>query len=106
MHFDEYLDEARQTAIYPREDAYAYLALGLNGEAGEVAEKIKRLYRDVHKKDFEGVDVAPELGDVLWYLALLADEFGYSLEEIAEMNLAKLRDRRERGVIEGSGDHR
>jgi NTP pyrophosphatase (non-canonical NTP hydrolase) len=102
MDFDSYLDEARKTAIYPRERALEYLALGLCSEAGEVASNIKKQIRD-EKAD---TDYSAELGDVLWYLAMLADELGFSLAEIAEKNLAKLRDRQERGQLQGSGDER
>lgn len=83
--------------------ALAYLALGLNGEAGEVAEHIKKYIRDSH---VDTGAVIKELGDTLWYLARLADELGYTLEEVAELNLLKLADRKERGVIGGSGDER
>lgn len=103
MDFDEYLSQARETAIYPPETAYEYLALGLASEAGEVAGHIKKLIRD--DVVFNG-EVALELGDVLWYVTMLADEFGYSLAEIAEKNIAKLRDRQERGELQGPGDDR
>jgi len=102
MEFDAYLDEARKTAIYPRKQAFEYLALGLASEAGEVAGKVKKWIRDDHC----GPGIAHELGDVLWYVAMIADEYGYSLEEIVQLNVAKLRDRQERGVIQGSGDER
>jgi NTP pyrophosphatase (non-canonical NTP hydrolase) len=87
-----------------------YLALKLAGEAGETAEKLGKLVRD---KDGL-MDIAPEdlraialeLGDVLWYVSVLAGELGFDLQEVAKMNLQKLRDRRERGVLQGSGDYR
>jgi NTP pyrophosphatase (non-canonical NTP hydrolase) len=104
MDFDSYLDEARKTAIYPREKALEYLALGLASEAGEVAGKAKKWFRDDELVSSDWI--ADELGDVLWYLAMLADEFGYSLTEIAEKNLEKLRDRQARGQLQGSGDGR
>lgn len=101
MTFDNYTYEARKTAIYDRTEPMPYLVLGLNGEAGEIAEGLKKHIRD-------GTPFNPllELGDVLWYVAMIADEFGYSLDEVAEKNLGKLRDRQERGVISGSGDER
>jgi len=107
MDFDQYLDEARKTAIYPPKQAFEYLALGLASEAGEVAGHIKKWVRDDGSDFFDhGPLVMLELGDVLWYVAMLADEFGYSLEEVVQRNVAKLRDRQERGVISGSGDER
>ena len=85
-----------------------YCALGLNEEAGEVAGKIKKSIRDSDGKiDNERLHaVALEIGDVLWYLAILADTLGFSLDEIADMNINKLCSRKERGVIKGEGDNR
>jgi len=91
MDFDDYLYEARKTAIYPRDRALEYLTLGLVSEAGEVAGKIKKWIRGDFADD---VTMAEELGDVLWYLVMLADEIDYPLAVIAEENLLKLRDRR------------
>lgn len=101
MDFDQYQDKTGETAVYPEDSAVNYLALGLNGEAGEVAEKIKKSIRDDKELELE-----KELGDVLWYLARLADELGYDLSEVAETNLDKLLDRQERGKIHGDGDNR
>lgn len=94
----------RSTAIYPSGSAgLAYVALGLNGEAGEVAEKIKKYIRDgVFNKE----DVVKELGDVMWYVSQLCNELSVSLEEVINTNMAKLSDRKERGVLGGSGDER
>lgn len=84
-----------------------YNALALNGEAGELAEKIKKAARDgVLDEEAHRVAVGKELGDVLWYASQLARDFGFTLDEIAEMNLKKLRDREARGVLSGSGDER
>ena len=102
MNFDEYQKFARSTAIYPDECKVVYPALGLCGEAGEVEEKVKKNIRDGKSLDV----VALELGDVLWYIATCANEFGLTLEEIAENNVLKLKSRSERGVIHGSGDNR
>lgn len=103
LSFVEYQVGARSTAIYPDKHAIVYPALGLAGEAGEVAEKIKKWLRD---GTFDRDLLAKELGDVLWYIANLASDLGFSLEEIAELNLVKLRSRSERGTLQGSGDNR
>jgi NTP pyrophosphatase (non-canonical NTP hydrolase) len=103
MTFDDYTDAARETAIYPREKALEYLALGLASEAGEVAGKIKKYIRDDYQVMY---NIGDELGDVLWYLTMLADELDFSLAEVAERNVAKLRDRQARGALSGSGDER
>jgi NTP pyrophosphatase (non-canonical NTP hydrolase) len=113
MDFNGYQLAAGSTAIYPESstgsyNATAYATLGLVNEAGEVAGKLKKVWRD---NDGELTDekreiIADELGDVLWYAAALAMELGISLDDIAELNLAKLRSRAQRGVIGGSGDNR
>ena len=102
MTFDEYQEFARSTAIYPEEYRVVYPTLGLCGEAGEVAEKIKKHMRDGRTL----VGVGLELGDVLWYISALADDLGVTLEEIAQANVAKLSSRMERNKITGDGDNR
>jgi NTP pyrophosphatase (non-canonical NTP hydrolase) len=103
MTFEEYQEQARSTAIYPRDQAIVYPALGLTGEAGEVAEKVKKWIRDgVLDKEA----IAKELGDVLWYIAALSGDLEISMDEIASQNIQKLRDRAARGKIQGSGDDR
>jgi NTP pyrophosphatase (non-canonical NTP hydrolase) len=102
--FDEYQEQTRTTAIYPDEGAVSYIALGLNGEAGELAEKIKKYIREDDEQYLD--EAESELGDVLWYLARLADELGVSLGDVAEDNLAKLHDRQQRDVLTGQGDNR
>lgn len=85
-----------------------YPTLGLTGEAGEVADKVKKVIRD-NKGEFtpEKVkEIAYEVGDVLWYVSQLAADLGYSLEEIARMNLEKLAKRNKEDKIHGNGDHR
>jgi NTP pyrophosphatase (non-canonical NTP hydrolase) len=105
MNLNEYQQKAISTAIYPKGDnGLIYLTLKLNGEAGEVAEKIGKAIRDSKPLDRE--ELAKEVGDVLWYVANLADWLDFDLGEIAEMNLAKLQSRKERGVLGGSGDNR
>ena len=83
-----------------------YPTLGLAGEAGEVAEKVKKIIRDNKNIVDEREDIAKELGDVLWYVAAVARDIGFKLEAIAEMNIEKLESRKERGVIQGNGDNR
>lgn len=102
MNFDEYQKFARSTAIYPDECKVVYPALGLCGEAGEVAEKVKKNIRD--GKSLDGVGL--ELGDVLWYISALADDLGVTLEEVAKANIEKLQSRMERNKIKGDGDNR
>jgi NTP pyrophosphatase (non-canonical NTP hydrolase) len=100
---------ASQTAIYPKEKALEYLALGLTSEAGEVAGKIKKIIRDgegIEGLDMKKIAIASEIGDVLWYCALMAKEIGVPLNTIMQMNLEKLNDRKERGTLQGSGDNR
>lgn len=120
LTFNEYQKLAVGTAIYPEivvspnsvaeggDGNYIYPALGLCGEAGEVAEKIKKIIRDkngnVDEQDRKAV--AKELGDVMWYLSALCKEFGLNMGEVAQANLDKLASRKERGVLGGSGDQR
>ena len=106
MKLDEYQMRAESTAIYPNEYAIIYPALGLTGEAGEVADKVKKIIRDGNSDLFYKDNIAKELGDVLWYVAILARDLGYSLEEIAQTNLDKLEDRKNRDMLKGSGDDR
>ena len=109
MDFSTYQRRSRQTATYPQVgDNVLYPTLGLCGESGEVADKVKKVIRD-RKGVFDQEvrqGLALELGDVLWYAAQLATELDLSLEEIAEANLAKLASRAARNVIGGSGDQR
>lgn len=109
MTFKQYQSKSRKTALYPNlGNNFIYPTLGLNGEAGEVAEKIKKVLRDengvVSKEKRE--EIEKELGDVMWYIAQLASELNLSLENIAKKNLTKLLSRKKRGKIKGSGDNR
>ena len=109
MKANEYQTGALQTAIYPNAgNNFVYPALGLVGEAGEVADKLKKVIRDNDGVLTDPVRdaVAKELSDVCWYIAVLAWEMDYSLEDIMQINLDKLRSRQERGVLGGSGDNR
>ena len=99
----EYQIKAVGFAIYPATHKVLYPTLGLCGEAGEIAEKVKKQVRDNH---FNRHEVAKELGDVLWYLANLSNDIGYNLDEIANINIEKLTSRKERNKIQGSGDNR
>ena len=108
MELNEYQKRALETALYPKEVTILYPTLGLTGEAGEVADKVKKVIRD-NDGDFsveKRLEIAKELGDVLWYISTLANDLGYTLEEIGELNNRKLSSRKERGVISGNGDNR
>ena len=78
--------------------------LGLVGEAGEVAEKVKKLIRD--KSKFTKQDVVKELGDVVFYVTAIANYYGSDLSEVIEENVIKLDGREARGTLKGSGDNR
>jgi NTP pyrophosphatase (non-canonical NTP hydrolase) len=103
---DEYQQEACETAVYPAFMGIAYTALGLTGEAGEVAEKVKKMIRDSKSLEESRDGIIAELGDVLWYVAALAKEIDADLSTIATLNLRKLRDRKKRGTLKGEGDDR
>ena len=108
MTIKEYSEKAIATATYGWGDSIIYPTLGLNGEAGEVAEKVKKVLRDKYGVFDEEIkyDMAREIGDIIWYCNALARDIGYSLEEIMDMNIVKLESRKLRGVISGSGDNR
>ncbi len=114
MTFGEYQAAAQETAIYPsptlngQNVGFVYPALGLAGEAGEIAEKCKKILRDKNGivSDEDKLLIKKEIGDQIWYIAALCKEFGLSMDEVAVANIDKLRSRKERGVIQGSGDNR
>jgi len=109
MELNEYQKKSRKTAKYPViGHPIIYPSLGLVNEAGEVAGKVKKIFRDKGGKINEESKAAlkAELGDVLWYLAQIATELNLSLDEIAVYNIDKLYSRLERGVIKGNGDNR
>lgn len=109
MTLNEYQEHALETAVYPEKYKVVYPALGLAGEAGETADKIKKVLRGDDGgvlTDEKRQAVAMEIGDVLWYCATLANDLGYDLDTIAQMNYAKLKSRQERGKLSGSGDNR
>ena len=118
MNFNEYQELAGTTAIYPGKGetlGLAYVALGL-GESGEVQGKVKKMIRDNYDRHSKGDSldtylmaregIIAELGDLLWYIANAATELGVPLAAVAEGNIAKLKSRKERGVLGGSGDNR
>jgi NTP pyrophosphatase (non-canonical NTP hydrolase) len=109
VDINHYQQFALTAAQYPKLCAVPiYLALGLAGEAGEVADKVKKILRDHGGEVSLGQKEALklELGDVLWYVAVFAHDLGYSLEQVAAANVFKLQDRKDRGKIGGSGDNR
>ncbi len=109
MNLNDYQYKARKTALYPNVgNNLIYPTLGLTGEAGEVADKVKKVLRD-HKGVFDEstkVSIMLELGDVLWYVSQLSSELGFELEEVANENLKKLSSRVDRDKISGEGDFR
>jgi NTP pyrophosphatase (non-canonical NTP hydrolase) len=110
MTLDEYQKRALQTAVF-NDDEFkdtAHWVFGITGEAGEIAEKMKKIIRDkdgiINKADKQ--ELVKEVGDVLWYLAVFAKQLNVSFEEIGRVNLDKLQSRKDRDVIKGSGDNR
>jgi len=110
MTFEDYQKQALTTVISTGDDFKNLLhwVLGLNGEAGEVAEKLKKIIRDKDSivTEEDKIELAKELGDVLWYIAVFAHDLGVPLDEIAQTNLDKLKSRKDRGVLGGAGDNR
>ena len=105
----EYQQKASETAIFPKQKALEYITLGLTGEAGEIANKVKKLIRDGADKETleqKKIEIGYELGDVLWYCAMLAREVDINLGHMMEKNIEKLHSRKERGTLGGSGDNR
>ena len=101
----EYQNKAKETAIFPADKALEDLSLGLVGEAGEVANKVKKLIRD-KKVLHDTTVISSEIGDVLWYCAMLADYLDVNLGKIMDDNLDKLKSRKQRGTLGGTGDNR
>ena len=108
MDMDKYQTEASTTAKYPEDSGLVYCVLGLASEAGEVAGKLKKAIRDENGvlSESRKEDLLSELGDVLWYCAMVALELDATLSSVAQANLSKLFDRKDRGVIGGDGDKR
>jgi NTP pyrophosphatase (non-canonical NTP hydrolase) len=108
MELNDYQQQATTFAKYPKDIGITYCTLGLCGEAGEVAEKLKKVIRDGNSNlTYEkSQDILKELGDVLWYISQLSRELGFTMEEVAKGNITKLTSRMERNVLGGSGDSR
>jgi len=100
---DLYQEQANSFAIYDKSFKVVYPSLGLASEAGEVADKVKKWIRDGH---MDKLEIAKELGDCLWYVAVTAEDLGYTLSDVALLNLEKLSKRKKSGKIKGSGDNR
>ncbi len=110
MTFDEYQKLALKTVLSTGDDLkdLMHWVLGINGEAGEIAEKLKKIIRDKDGKlsPEDKTELGKEIGDVLWYLAVFTDHLGLSFDDLAAANISKLADRRKRNVLKGSGDNR
>lgn len=115
MNFNEYQKLARKTDFHtPKKEKkvfgnlFAYPTFGITGEAGELADKIKKLYRDRGGKLTPEMrhDLVLELGDILWYMAKMAHVLGVSFDDVARLNIKKINSRKKRGVLTGNGDHR
>lgn len=111
MNLNEYQKIAAETADWGDGfpiDPLLYVTLGLTGEAGEVANKVKKIARDDDNvlTEERKEEIKDELGDLLWYVSQLANELSIPFEEVAQGNLDKLADRRERNLIRGDGDNR
>lgn len=108
MTLDYYQERAISTAVYPEGVKIVYPTLGLTGEAGEVADKVKKVYRDNNGVFSDEIkeELKKEIGDVMWYCATLSKDLGFTLREVAETNIQKLQKRRDENKIHGSGDNR
>lgn len=105
-NFKDYQEAALRTAIYPTSRGVEYCAFGLTNEAGEVAGVIKKFLRGDYDQAEASRRLKKELGDTMWYLAALAKEAGFTLEEIAADNINKLYKRQQEGTLQGDGDDR
>lgn len=104
LTLDQYQQQAKATAVYPEDKAFRYLIAGLAGEVGEVSSIFAKHWRGDGPLTSDNLEA--ELGDVLWFVAMLADEIGCNLSDVAQNNLNKLADRANRGKLKGSGDNR
>ena len=110
MELNEYQKKALETALYPDKYKVIYAAMGLGNESGEVLGKIKKWLRgddgDGAMSEERRQALKEELGDVLWYLAVLSRDLNLELDDIAKVNVEKLKSRKERNVLKGNGDTR
>ncbi len=110
MNFNSYQEFVKEMKRYPENMRVIYPTLGLTGEAGEIAEKVKKWVRDEDYANGMSKErrqaLLLELGDPLWYIAALSDDLGFTLQEVVAANVEKLTSRKDRGVIHGSGDNR
>lgn len=110
MTLDEYQKAALVTALWSGDNLkdLSHWVLGISGESGEIAEKVKKIIRDFDGEVSEDTkkELIKEMGDVMWYLAVLSEHLGYKFDEVGKVNIAKLRDRQTRNKIQGSGDNR
>ncbi len=104
QNFNEYQEFVKSMKVYPEKHAIVYPALGLVGEAGEISEKVKKWLRGDKELDKQGL--LKELGDPLWYIASLADDLGFTLQDVVDANVEKLSSRKDRNLIHGEGDNR
>ncbi len=102
--FKEYNEFVKAMKFYPEKHAIVYPTLGMMGEAGETSEKVKKWLRG--DTELDKYELLKEAGDVLWYLTSLADDLGYTLEDLVQANVEKLSSRKERNVLHGNGDNR
>lgn len=104
MNINQYNEFVKAMKVYPEKHAIVYPALGLAGESGEIAEKVKKWLRGDRELDADLL--VKEIGDVMWYVVSLADDLGFTLQEVINANVEKLSSRKERGVLKGDGDTR
>jgi NTP pyrophosphatase (non-canonical NTP hydrolase) len=106
MEIDHYQRWTRATAVYPNDSELEYLALGIAGEAGEVANKVKKIIRGDRSEGSMIINIAGECGDLMWYIARLMDRFGIEMSTVLDHNQSKLMSRQRHGQLKGSGDER
>lgn len=106
VDFKKYQEEARKTSFCPEAYKIVYATMGIAGEAGELANKVKKIMRGDQNKDELIAGIKGEMGDILWYLAALADDLGVELADVASENIEKLQSRQQRNQLRGAGDQR